>query len=211
MMKIERLLVVIGLLLLGWYVVESGRTLIYQRKAAAELDRKVATRPEPPLVARVPVEPASTASAASEPASVDPEPEPGPGESIGRLEIPRIHLSVMVAEGEDEKTLTVAAGHLSDTPFPWAAGNSAIAGHRDTLFRPLRNVRPDDLVRVVTPRGDFEYHVTHTAIVMPSDVSVLLPTEQPALTLVTCYPFNYIGSAPKRFIVQATRTRSAGF
>jgi sortase A len=127
------------------------------------------------------------------------------GEPIGRLEVPRLHLSAVVANGDDDETLRVAIGHLPDTPLPWEEGNSALAGHRDTLLRALRNIRVDDDMRVVTAYGEFMYQVKRIVIVAPDDLSVLTPTPQAALTLVTCYPFSYVGHAPKRFIVQAAR------
>jgi sortase A len=114
-------------------------------------------------------------------------------------------VSAAVANGDDDGTLMVAIGHLPDTPFPWEAGNSALAGHRDTFFRQLRNIRVGDDMRVTTPYGDFTYQVSRTLIVTPEDLSVLEPTADPTLTLITCYPFSYVGHAPKRFIVQAVR------
>ena len=127
------------------------------------------------------------------------------GEPMGRIEVPRLHVSAAVANGDDDGTLMVAIGHLPDTPFPWEAGNSALAGHRDTFFRQLRNIRVGDDMRVTTPYGDFTYQVSRTLIVTPEDLSVLEPTADPTLTLLTCYPFSYVGHAPKRFIVQAVR------
>jgi len=124
---------------------------------------------------------------------------------IGRLDIPRIGLSAVVAEGTDDVTLRRSVGHVSYTTLPGKPGNIGLAGHRDTFFRPLKNIRQDDIVILVTPRGDYRYRVTSTRVVKPSEVSVLLPTKTEVLTLVTCYPFNFIGAAPKRFIVQAER------
>lgn len=128
---------------------------------------------------------------------------PSHDDLVGRLEVPRLHLSVMVIEGDDDATLARAAGHLPDTALPWETGNAVIAGHRDTFFRPLKNVRAGDEIRVTTARGTFDYHVTSTEIVAPSDVSVLAPSPTPSLTLVTCYPFVYVGRAPRRFIIHA--------
>ena len=99
----------------------------------------------------------------------------------------------------------MAVGHLPDTPPPWETGNSAVAAHRDGLFRPLKDIRVGDRLTMQTARGDFEYEVRDTKIVEPSDLSVLRPLDADALTLITCYPFNYIGSAPQRFIVHAVR------
>jgi sortase A len=128
------------------------------------------------------------------------------GAPVGRIEVPRLHLSAAVANGDDDGTLRVAIGHLPDTPLPWEEGNSALAGHRDTFFRELRHIRINDVMRMATPYGDFTYRVTRTLVVTPDDLSVLAPTHEPTLTLVTCYPFSYVGHAPKRFIVEAVRT-----
>ena len=127
------------------------------------------------------------------------------GEPIGTLEIARIGLSGVVVEGDDDSVLDRAIGHLPDTPLPWHTGNSALAAHRDALFRPLRGVRPGDVLRLKTPHGDFDYVVRETVIVKPDDLWVLDPTPVSMLTLISCYPFNFIGNAPKRFIVRAER------
>ena len=109
------------------------------------------------------------------------------------------------SEGDDDSVLDRAIGHLPDTPLPWSSGNSALAAHRDALFRPLRGVRLGDVVRLKTPHGDFDYVVRETVIVEPDDLWVLDPTPVSMLTLISCYPFNFIGNAPKRFIVRAER------
>lgn len=133
------------------------------------------------------------------------------GSLIGSLDIPRIRLSAAIAEGDDAGTLKVAIGHLPDTPMPWHDGNSALAGHRDTFFRPLQHVRVGDALRVSTVRGDFHYRVRETMVVGPNDVWVLEPTDRPTLTLITCYPFSYVGKAPRRFVVKADRTAEPVF
>jgi sortase A len=122
---------------------------------------------------------------------------------IGTLTIDRLGFSAAVAEGETESTLGVAIGHLPDTPLPWLPGNSGLAGHRNTFFRPLEHVRLGDKVSLTTPYGEFRYHVRETLIVDPDDVWVLDPTVERMITLVTCYPFEYVGRAPQRFIVKA--------
>jgi LPXTG-site transpeptidase (sortase) family protein len=122
---------------------------------------------------------------------------------IGRLEIPRLNVSVMVMEGDDDATLARAVGHLRETALPWEPGNAVIAGHRDTFFRPLENVREGDEIRMTTTRGTFDYRVIRTDIVEPDDLSALAPTPIRSLTLLTCYPFVYVGSAPQRFIIHA--------
>ncbi len=124
---------------------------------------------------------------------------------IGRFEIPRLKLSVALAEGSDAATLRKAAGHIEGTAFPGDPGNVGIAGHRDTFFRPLRLIRDRDLVVLDTLRGRFCYRVVSTRIVKPDAVGVLAPTPRQVLTIVTCYPFDYVGSAPYRFIVRARR------
>jgi sortase A len=124
-------------------------------------------------------------------------------EIIGRLEIPRIHISVMVLEGSSQKILGVAAGHVEGTALPGTVGNVAIAAHRDSFFHSLQEIRANDVIQLKTVKGDFQYTVENTEIVDPSDIEVLHRTVDPELTLITCYPFHYIGSAPKRFIVHA--------
>jgi sortase A len=125
------------------------------------------------------------------------------GSLIGRLDVPRLGVSVITREGVDPRTLRRAVGHVPSTALPGESGNAAFAGHRDTFFRRLRDIRDGDRVIVTTPEGRYEYVVRETRVVKPSDVSVLDRTREPVLTLVTCYPFNYIGPAPQRFIVRA--------
>jgi sortase A len=151
---------------------------------------------------------------------------------IGRLEIPRLGLSVMLLEGDDPKTLRRAVGHIPGTPLPGQPGNAGLSGHRDTFFRPLRNIRENDLILVTTLHGAYRYRVVSTQIVAPEDVAVLnsstrvqgnrvdvagnhasLADDRSAsqaeiLTLVTCYPFYFVGAAPDRFIVRAERLHS---
>ena len=130
---------------------------------------------------------------------------PGKGGIVGRLEIPRIGLSVMVVEGVEDGDLKHAAGHIPGTALPGEPGNVGIAGHRDTFFRPLRSIRPNDTITLSTLQGAYRYRVVSTKVVRPEDIQVLYPTGRDTLTLVTCFPFDYVGSAPKRFIVQAHR------
>ncbi len=130
-------------------------------------------------------------------------PAPSAGTVLGRLEAPSVKMSAAVLEGSDDATLSRGAGHIEDTPFPGQSGNVGIAGHRDTVFRPLRNIKVGDPLQLATADSLYRYRISQTLIVGPDDVYVLDPTEQPTLTLVTCFPFEYIGHAPKRFIVQA--------
>jgi sortase A len=122
---------------------------------------------------------------------------------IGRISVARLGVSVMVMEGTDERTLRRAAGHISGTALPGQQGNVGIAAHRDTFFRPLRDIRKDDVITITTSKGDYRYRVVSTRVVNPDDVSVLNSDGSDVLTLVTCYPFNFIGAAPNRFIVRA--------
>jgi sortase A len=124
---------------------------------------------------------------------------------LGRLDIPRLNIRVMVREGADESTLRRAVGHIPGTALPGYTGNVALAGHRDTFFRALRNIRKDDSIELETEGATYHYLVQSTKIVTPRDVSVLRASGGETLTLVTCYPFYYIGSAPKRFIVHAVQ------
>ncbi len=122
---------------------------------------------------------------------------------IGRLKIDRLGVSVIVLQGVEDNTLRIAAGHVPDTALPGPSGNVAIAAHRDTFFRPLRNIRKNDVITLETPAGSYQYKVEATWIVNPERVEVLNPTPYPALTLITCYPFYFVGNAPDRFIVRA--------
>ena len=130
-----------------------------------------------------------------------------PGTPLGVLSIPRLGFAEAVAEGENESTLSIAIGHLPDTPMPWHPGNSGFAGHRSTHFRPLKDVQVGDDLVLTTPHGTFRYVVRQALIVDPSEISVLAPTAGRQLTLITCYPFTYIGTAPKRFVVVAQENK----
>ncbi len=122
---------------------------------------------------------------------------------IGRIEIPRVGVSAVILEGVDDRTIRRAVGHFPETPLPFQGGNMALAAHRTAEFRGLRNIRLGDEVSVVSDRGTFKYRVERTWVVRPEDVSVLDPSPDKVLTLVTCFPFDFQGSAPERFIVRA--------
>ncbi len=124
---------------------------------------------------------------------------------IGRIEIPRLELSAIIVDGDDSKTLRRAVGHIPGTPLPGQAGNIALTGHRDTFFRPLRKIRPNDIIVVTTLQGEYRYRVVSSKVVGPHDVAVLDRSVNEILTLVTCYPFYFVGAAPNRFIVRAER------
>ena len=183
---LARLLILVGVAVLGWagYAVLSARWAQREYQKVLEIERALPPpeAPEPALPVSMPL-----------------------GEPIGTLIVPRLGLSAVVAEGDDKPVLDNAAGHLPDTALPWNDGNAAVAAHRDGLFRPLKGIRVGDRLRFETVHGDFEYRVKETYIVEPDDIWVLNPTLEPTLTLISCYPFNFIGNAPKRFIVKAER------
>lgn len=130
-------------------------------------------------------------------------PLPVEGTGIGEIRIGRLGLSAVVVQGESEAILQHAVGHLARTALPGNEGNVVLAGHRDTLFRPLKDILEGDRITLQTPEREFEYVVESTSIVKPTDVGVIEPSGGHTLTLVTCFPFYYIGPAPKRFIVVA--------
>jgi len=182
-------LILAGALALLWVAVDLVATASYRRHTAAALEgMRASPRPE---------------EERGLPAALT------TGEPIGTLEIVRIGLSGLVVEGDDDAVLDRAIGHLPDTPLPWQTGNTALAAHRDALFRPLRDVRFGDVLRLTTPFGQYEYRVRETLIVKPEDVWVLDATAGSMLTLISCYPFAYIGHAPERFIVRADRIPSS--
>jgi LPXTG-site transpeptidase (sortase) family protein len=124
---------------------------------------------------------------------------------LGRIEIVRLGISAVIAEGTDVATLKGAVGHVLSTSQPGEAGNVGLAAHRDGLFRGLGGVRQNDIIRIVTPRGSYSYRVEYSVVVGPKRVDLLDSTAVPSLTLITCYPFHWIGHAPKRFVVRAVQ------
>src|ERR1700740_626901 len=132
------------------------------------------------------------------------------GQPIAQLEIPRIGLHTLVLEGDDTQTLRLGAGHIPGTSLPGEAGNVAIAGHRDTFFLRLRNIAMGDTITVRTRAKSYNYRVETLKVVTPNEVGVLGPTPDNILTLVTCYPFHFVGAAPKRFIVRARQVQTSG-
>jgi sortase A len=127
------------------------------------------------------------------------------GPPLGRIEISAVGLTAMVLEGADEGTLRRAVGHIRGAPLPGQQGNVALAGHRDTFFRELRKIRVNDEITLTTLSGSYRYRVDSTKVVKPEETEALEDSDYDILTLVTCYPFNFLGSAPERFIVRARR------
>ena len=131
---------------------------------------------------------------------------PGPRMAlVARIDIPRVHISDVVAEGTSPQVLRVAVGHISGTALPGQAGNVALAAHRDTFFRHLGEIKSGDLIRITVPGRQYLYSVKFTDVVLPNETWVLQASTGQLLTLVTCYPFHYIGPAPQRFVVRARR------
>ena len=178
---LERGLFTAGMVCLTWWAAGAAHARWASAGASRRLDRLIATAPQHP----------------GRPAA------PQTGDPLGRLAIPRVGVATVVVEGDDDLTLSFAAGHIPGTALPGEPGNAALAGHRDGVFRGLARIRRGDLVSLTTPAGTFRYAVESLRVVRPEDTAVLRPTRRPTLTLVTCYPFHYIGPAPKRFIVRA--------
>ena len=189
---LEFVLLLTAIVTLGWVVHEQVTASRDQADWAQELETQLAM-----------AETADAVPVATDAAAKSPHRAGGITGTIGRIEIPRLSLSVMTREGADAATLRRAVGHVPSTALPGEPGNAAFAGHRDTFFRKLRDVRKGDEIVFTTSAGTHRYVVNELRVVQPSDVSVLEPTASPVLTLVTCYPFNYIGPAPERFIVRA--------
>ena len=186
---LERLLLILGIASLGYYGYVSAETALYQSIENRELDAILASAPPPPILAPGP---AAWRRAA-----------PVTGAPMGRIEIPRLGMSAVIRAGSDARTLRLAVGYIPGTALPGDGGNIGLAAHRDTFFRRLGDIRTHDDIRLVTPEGTFAYTVERTDVVRPRDTWVLNQTPEPTLTLVTCYPFTYVGSAPQRFIVRA--------
>jgi sortase A len=178
----EQVLVVAGFLLLAFGIAEVVLANLYQVAERGQFSGSIAPENGDARIAR-----------------------PTVGSAIGMIEIRRISLSAIIVEGDGDKQLELAAGHVRGTAFPGEPGNVGIAGHRDTVLRALRLVRKNEEIVVSTRRGQFTYRVSSTQIVQPGATHVLFPTKSEVLTLVTCYPFYFVGPAPQRFIVRADR------
>jgi sortase A len=185
----ERFFLLAGILAVALALVEMLLPVAWQIWANREFDRRMSERRGAPEVRRQPEIGAEI-------------PKDG---LIGRLIIPRLSLSAIVREGINSATLSLAAGHIPGTALPGARGNTAVAGHRDTLFRGLKDVQPGDIIEFETFNGSLKYRVRSTEVVKPTDIGVLQSGRENELTLVTCFPFYYIGSAPDRFIVKASQ------
>lgn len=177
------------------------KAFLKQRSAALDSAKVAATRTESAISGAVLPTPLGTPS--DSPGEHRPGRQNAQPAAVAVLRIPRIHLEVPVLEGTDAVTLHRGAGWIKGTTRPGERGNTGIAGHRDSFFRGLKDLKMNDTLNLETPHGNASYVVDHILIVKPEDVSVLNPTPEPVLTLVTCYPFRFVGSAPKRYVVTA--------
>jgi sortase A len=180
--RAEYVLLAAGMAALGYCGAELLNSHIQQTRGARELGQ---LRRNPPAVSAAPATIAD-------------------GTPVGEVDIPKLHLSAVVFQGTSDGILAKGVGHLDVSAFPGEAGNVVLAAHRDTFFRSLRHIRRGDLVQVTTPYGVRTYAVDSTEVVKPTETGVMASTATPTLTLITCYPFYYVGHAPKRFIVRAS-------
>jgi sortase A len=208
---IRHLLVLVGLIgagIYGWFYAEAR---VYQAYESWRLDQIAKHSPADPKTFLASYFRGNRIEATSKPpapvqgpAQLPPSPAPlAGGVLIGRIEIPRLGLSTIVLQGDSDQVLRKGAGHIPSTSLPGGSGNVAIAGHRDTFFRPLKDIQQNDNITLATTAGTYHYRVDSVQVVGPSDTQVLAPSDQPSLTLVTCYPFYFVGSAPNRYIVHA--------
>jgi sortase A len=182
----------LGLLALGYCAKSLTQVLLYQRWARQQIEKQVSFK-------------AGTVAEQHKEVSSAPLNEMSP---IGRLEIPRVHISAMVAEGTSPRVLSRAIGHAAGTALPGQPGNITLAAHRDTFFRHLGDLRSGDIIELKEASHEYRYQVRFTAVVGPKDTWVLEPTKKEMLTLLTCYPFHFVGPAPNRFIIRARRIRA---
>ncbi|HEX7181809.1 MAG TPA: class D sortase [Thermoanaerobaculia bacterium] len=231
---LERLLLLIAIICLGSYAYAFFDTRLYEYQQSRRLEQALQEQAKHPPAVETDSFESFKAAAKKEKEKKDEDPSGGgnrvekeektdegeipeqplpdlpDGDLIGRIEIPRVGVSALVLEGVGHRTLRRGVGHIPETALPAQDGNVGIAGHRDSFFRGLKTIGQDDVIKLTTLRGIYRYRVEWTRIVNPQDTEVLADTGEPALTLVTCYPFYYVGSAPKRFIVRAQLIEEEG-
>jgi sortase A len=178
-----RLLFITGALAVSYVALTLLRAKLYQVAAVDALDKQIH------LQEQKKVSPSPTVAKQ--------------GDVLGRIEIPRLGMMVAILEGTTWKTLQLGVGHIEGTAFPGEPGNIGIAGHRDTFFHTLKDIRINDKIQIQTATGLLRYDVDKVQIVAPGDTGVLASSAGSAITLVTCYPFRFIGAAPDRFVVHA--------
>ena len=180
----QRILFITGILALGYVGFTLLDARLYQASAKRSLENQIQVEKEPHEIRHNAIK---------------------PGDVLGRLDIPRLGLSVAVLQGTSSRMLRRGTGHIEGTPLPGEAGNSGIAGHRDTFFRGLRDIHKNDEIQFQTSTELLRFAVDWVKVVAPDDLSVLAPSTESSLTLVTCYPFYFVGPAPRRFVVRAHR------
>jgi sortase A len=185
---VERIFWIVGCMCLGYWGVVTAEAWVFQR---IHLSAWEAPRTEPTVAAAAIME------------------APPSGAVIGRIDLPDVGIEAVVVEGVDDRELRLAVGHVPGTALPGADGNCVLAGHRDTSFRGLREIQVGHVIRLASSLGETHYRVRETKIVEPNETEVLHPTEGRVLTLVTCYPFSFVGTAPQRFIVVADAVNSS--
>ena len=186
------LAMVTGAMLLGWVALE-----VVERRAVQRAGRQQLESVLPPI------ETAATPTRPADETTESPSPRPAPGSLVARIVIPEVGVDAVALEGIDEAILRYAVGHFPETALPGEPGNASFSAHRDSLFRNLRHIEGGEVVEVVTLEGVHTYRVEETRVVEPSQVEVLAPRGGRHLTLITCYPFDYVGPAPRRFVVHA--------
>jgi sortase A len=183
---VRTLLFIAGALAIFYVVLTLLHAKLYQEAAGSALDQQITAQDQHKV--------SLSRSVARE------------GDVLGRIEIPRLGVMVAILEGTTSQTLRLGVGHIEGTALPGEPGNIGIAGHRDTYFRALKDIRTNDEIQIETATGLTRYQVDWTQIVAPGDTEILAPSTISAITLVTCYPFHFIGPAPERFIVHAHKT-----
>jgi sortase A len=187
LLYLARLLLIAGVLALSFTAWTYGARYAWQTYESRRFDRSLA----------------SIAASRRNHAQLPP-PRAASQSVIGRISIPRLGISAILKEGIGQRTLNLAVGHIPFTALPGQPGNVGVAAHRDNLFRGLKDVKRDDAITLTTLDDTYVYRVVSTRVVDPTDVSVLdASADEKILTLVTCYPFYFVGHAPQRFIVRA--------
>jgi sortase A len=202
----QAILLAAGLILLSYAGVTLAHGYLYQTLEGRNFDRML-QHSSTSVTSRLAGVPAALRSPRPHFSTMPSAKDRGP---IARIRISRIGLNTLVLPGDNDYALSLGAGHIPGTAWPWQAGNVGIAGHRDTFFRRLRNIRKNDSITLETRKGTYTYRVETVEVVDPSQLTVLGPTPDSTLTLITCYPFYFVGAAPERFIVRARRISSAG-
>jgi sortase A len=215
--KLRRFLLIFGALILGIYVGAHVYTAFSSRSEARRLESKLPESGQPiseehaanaPAFSFVVKEPDFSLWSPQRIKHYEQSLSAQLGMPLALLRIPKIRLEVPVLEGTDDMTMDRAVGFIAGTARPGEDGNIGISGHRDGFFRGLKDIREGDGIELVSARGTDTYTIDRIVLVKPTDVSVLAPRQRPSITLVTCYPFYIAGSAPKRYIVQASMNAS---